>query len=308
MIGRALSHFKIGARLGKGGMGEVYRATDQRLARQVAIKLLPPECTESRDRLARFHREARVLASLNHGNIAAIHEIGEHDGVHFLVMELVEGETLSQRISRGPMPPRDAVELFLQIAAGLEAAHDRGIVHRDLKPDNIQITPDGTVKLLDFGLAKALGERSGMAAPEPDLAEAESTLSELGTFLGTPGYMSPEQIRGVEADQRADIWAFGCLLYEVLTGEAVFGGRTGGARIAAALAQDSRLDALPSSTPPALCRLLSRCLRKPREKRLHSIADARIELEDAIAELDRGLGREEPSRGADQPAALVRTF
>ncbi|MEE8367723.1 MAG: serine/threonine-protein kinase, partial [Thermoanaerobaculia bacterium] len=211
MIGTTLSHFKITAKLGEGGMGEVYRATDTNLDREVAIKVLPEDFTRDPERLARFEREAKVLASLNHPNIAAIYQVEEVDDVHFLVLELAAGEDLQKRLARGPIPLRESLTIGLNIAVALEAAHEQGIIHRDLKPANVKTTSDGGVKVLDFGLAKALEAQSASSSEELSRLDTLTNLSTPGALLGTPGYMSPEQISGIPADPRSDIWSFGCL-------------------------------------------------------------------------------------------------
>ena len=217
--GTRLGVYEVTAQIGEGGMGEVYRATDTKLKRQVAIKILPPSFAADPDRLARFQREAEVLASLNHPNIAAIYGLEESGGMTALVMELVEGDDLSQRIARGAIPLDEALPIAKQIAEALEAAHEQGIIHRDLKPANIKVRPDGTVKVLDFGLAKAM-EPAGATSPSVSQSPTITTpaMTQAGMILGTAAYMSPEQARGKTVDKRADIWAFGCVLYEMLTG------------------------------------------------------------------------------------------
>ncbi|MGK2856394.1 MAG: serine/threonine-protein kinase, partial [Thermoanaerobaculia bacterium] len=213
--GTKLAHYEIAAAIGKGGMGEVYRAKDTRLGRDVAIKLLPEEFTRDAERLVRFEREARLLASLNHPHIAAIHGLEEVDGARFLVMELASGEDLSVRLQRGPIPLRESIEIAVQIAEALEVAHEKAIIHRDLKPANIKVSDDGAVKLLDFGLAKALESEEG----ESDISNSPTMVraaTHAGVILGTAAYMSPEQARGKKADKRADIWALGVVLYEML--------------------------------------------------------------------------------------------
>ncbi len=223
LVGRTVLHYRIIDKLGEGGMGVVYRADDTKLDRQVAIKVLPDIFSGDPERLARFEREAKLLASLNHPNIAAIHGLEQADGKRFLVMELVEGETLAQRIAKGPLPVDEALEVCRQIAEGLEAAHEKGIIHRDLKPANVKITPEGKVKILDFGLAKAFQAEAAAAADHsPTITEV---MTRAGVILGTAAYMSPEQARGKPVDKRADIWAFGCVLYECLTGKRAFRGR-----------------------------------------------------------------------------------
>ena len=285
LIGRRLGVYEVVGALGAGGMGEVYRARDTELGRDVAFKMLPREFVADRDRLARFEREARVLAALNHPNIAAIYGLEPVDGVRALVLELVEGQTLGERIGDGGIGNwRSALAIARQIADALEAAHDKGIVHRDLKPANIKITPADVVKVLDFGLAKALDANAASAAAG---ASKSPTLTVGGTrqgvLLGTAAYMSPEQARGQSVDKRADIWAFGCVLYEMLTGRMAFAGATVSDHIAAILERDPDWAALPTTTPPAIQRLLRRCLEKDTKRRLHDIADARIEIDEAAA-------------------------
>lgn len=303
MIGRTLSHFQITGRLGEGGMGEVYRALDTSLDREVAVKVLPEAFTSDPERLARFEREAKVLASLNHPNIAAIHQVGRDDERHFLVMELVPGETLAERLARRPLTVETALSYALQIARALEAAHGRGVIHRDLKPQNVKIAPGGDVKLLDFGLAKAAG-----ADPRGEEPTEETTrdvqLTATGTILGTAAYMSPEQIRGESVDQRSDIWAFGCVLFEMLSGERPFGRRSDPDTLAAILREEVDPEALPRQTPDGVRQLVRRCLRKRVDQRLHHIADARIELEEAL----EGLGAAVPPAEAEtaRPAGAAR--
>jgi eukaryotic-like serine/threonine-protein kinase len=223
MIGKTLAHYEITSQLGKGGMGEVYQAKDRKLGREVAIKVLPEEFAKDTDRIARFQREAKLLASLNHPNIAAIHGLEESEGTNFLVLELVEGETLADQLKGGSIPVEESLRLALQIAEALEAAHEKGVIHRDLKPSNIKVTPDGKVKVLDFGLAKAFAGEQADRNPSnsPTLTY---TATQQGVILGTAAYMSPEQARGKSVDKRTDIWAFGCVLYEMLTGQAAFQG------------------------------------------------------------------------------------
>jgi eukaryotic-like serine/threonine-protein kinase len=261
-------------------MGEVYRARDGKLGRDVAIKVLPQAFAADGERLARFRREAKVLASLNHPNIAAIYGLEESGGVEALVLELAEGETLAERLAGGPLPAQEALEIARQIAEALEAAHERGIVHRDLKPANVKLTPAGQVKVLDFGLAKAyVGE-----APSPDISTSPTltaAATQAGVALGTAAYMSPEQARGKSVDKRADVWAFGAVLYEMLTGQRAFSGETISDTLAAVLKTEPDWRALPSSTPSAVRRLLARCLRKDPSRRLRDMGDARIEIEEA---------------------------
>jgi Tol biopolymer transport system component len=299
MIGQTLGHYSIEQELGAGGMGVVYRATDSKLGRQVAIKVLPEAFARQPARLARFEREAHMLASLNHPNIAAIHGLEECGGVHYLILELVPGLTLAKRLAEGPLSIAEALGVSRQIAEALEAAHEKGIVHRDLKPANVKITPEGKVKVLDFGLAKALGAPSlgDLDFSQSPTVTAEGT--EIGTVLGTAAYMSPEQARGRPVDKRTDIWAFGCVLFESLTRRRAFGGKTTSDCMAAVLAAEPDWDALPAATPANIRALLRRCLEKDPRKRLRDIGDAGIEIDDALA------GRESRAMPADQafPAA-----
>jgi serine/threonine-protein kinase len=279
--GDGFGPYQIDSFIGAGGMGEVYLARDGRLGRAVAIKVLPSSFAADRERLARFEREARVLAALNNPHVATLYGVEDVNSATVLVLELVAGETLAERIARGPIPPREAILLAIQLCDALGAAHESGIVHRDLKPANIKITADGVVKVLDFGLAKVGGGTSTDLSRSPTV-----TLSGAhdGVLLGTVGYMSPEQARGQVVDQRADIWAFGCVLYEMLTGKAAFSGDTVSDSIAAILEREPDWTGLPTTLPVALQRLLRRCLEKDVKRRLHDIADARIELEDALTE------------------------
>jgi eukaryotic-like serine/threonine-protein kinase len=272
LTGHRVGPYEVGPLIGSGGMGEVYRAHDSKLGRAVALKILPQEFARDADRRARFEREAKLLASLNHPHIGAIYGFEDRDDVYGLVLELVEGQTLAARLRSGPLSLPEALKIARQIASGLEAAHTKGIVHRDLKPANVMLTQDGTVKLLDFGLAKA---RSAAI-------DAETTGT--GVVLGTAAYMSPEQARGEDTDSRTDIWAFGCVLSEMLTAHKLFAGATASDTLAAILTRDPDWRLLPSSTPEAIVRLLGRCLEKDGDKRLHDIADARIEIDHAIAE------------------------
>jgi Tol biopolymer transport system component len=280
LIGCQLGAYDVVAHIGAGGMGEVYRARDTKLQRDVALKVLPALFLNDPQRLALFQREALVLASLNHPHIGAIYGFEEADGVRALVLELIEGPTLADRIAQVPISLDEACSIATQMAAALEAAHQRGIVHRDLKPANVKIRPDGTVKVLDFGLAKATADdgRIGSAAPTP-LAGGTGD----GVILGTTSYMAPEQARGRVVDKRADIWAFGCVLYEMLTGQPVFAGETVSDTIAAILTREPAWNHLPAGTPPAIRRLLRRCLEKDLGRRLHDIADARLEIDDTLA-------------------------
>jgi serine/threonine-protein kinase len=264
--------------IGRGGMGVVYKAEDTKLGRQVAIKVLPEAFTADPERLARFEREARVLASLNNPNIAAIYGVEEADGKRFLVLELVEGENLAERLSRGRLALEDTLEVCRQVAVGLKGAHERGIIHRDLKPSNVKITPEGNVKILDFGLAKAFHEQLS----EADLNKSPTITADMtrpGVILGTAAYMSPEQARGKVVDKRADIWAFGCILYECLAGKRAFPGETATESIAAMLRGEPDWSLLPANLPVNVRAVLGRCLQKDRNLRYHDIADAWIELE-----------------------------
>jgi len=272
-------------------MGEVWRATDTRLKRDVALKLLPPAFTEDAERLARFEREAQLLAQLNHPNIAAIHGLEESSGVRALVMELVPGPTLAERMAAGPLALADVLAIARQIAEALEAAHEKGIVHRDLKPQNVKVTGEGKVKVLDFGLAKAM-EPEGGAGSSADLARSPTLLNsptltaagtQLGMILGTAAYMAPEQARGGMVDKRADIWAFGVVVFEMLTGRAPFLADTVPDTLAAVLTRELDFDALPAATPPAIRRLLRRCLERNPRNRLRDVGDARIVLAETLA-------------------------
>ena len=284
--GTRLGPFEIRFALGAGGMGEVYRARDTTLNRDVAIKVLLPAVASDPDRLARLRREAHVLAALNHTNIAAIYGLEEGEGVRALVMELVEGPTLAERITTGAIPIEEAVPIARQIAEALDVAHEKGIIHRDLKPANIKVTPEGVAKVLDFGLAKASG---GDGANVDQTQSPTLTVAHTGegVLLGTPAYMSPEQVRGKTIDKRTDIWAFGCVLYQMLTARAPFVGETVSDTVAAILTREPEWRALPEATPASVRRLLQRCLEKDPKRRLRDIGDARIELDAAATETDR---------------------
>src|SRR5436309_14092847 len=289
--GTKVGPYEIVAPLGAGGMGEVYRARDSKLGREVTLKLLPPLFATDDDRVARFKREAQLLASLNHPHIGAIYGFEDADNVPALVLELVEGDTLYDRVRRGPLPLPEALAVAQQIADALDAAHRAGIIHRDLKPSNIKITPDGVVKVLDFGLAKALAaEGSGPDLSKSPTMTADGTIA--GVILGTAAYMSPEQARGQPVDKRTDIWAFGCLLFDMLTGSSAFGRETVTDTIVAVVGAEPSWKSLPADTPTAIRRLLTRCLQKDARRRLHDIADARIELDDAMTTaVERAPGR-----------------
>ena len=279
--GTRVGSYHIVSAIGVGGMGEVYRATDSRLKRDVAIKILPAEFAADGERVARFQREAQVLAALNHPGIASIYGVEDTVNVKALVMELVDGPTLADRLAVAPIPIDEALPIARQIAEAMAAAHAHGIMHRDLKPANIKVRDDGTVKVLDFGLAKALN-------PDPSSAGVShsptitSPATHAGVILGTAAYMSPEQARGKPLDTRTDVWSFGCVFYEMLTGKRPFGGDEVSDALASILAREPDFTALPPATPPAIRRLLQRCLHKDRRERLQDIGDARIEIRDAL--------------------------
>ena len=285
-IGARIAAYEVIAKLGEGGMGEVYRARDSRLQRDVAIKVLPANVAADAERLARFTREAQLLASLNHPHIAHVYGVEQDATTRALVMELVEGPTLADQIAGGAIPLEEALPIARQIAEALDAAHERGIIHRDLKPANIKLTADGTVKVLDFGLAKALGPgepigavRSSATEPTNSPTLTTPAVTQAGIILGTAAYMSPEQARGKAVDKRADIWAFGVVLYEMLTGRQLFAGETMSDTIAEVLKRDFDWSALPAATPPGVRRLLERALQRDPRKRLRDIGDAIAELD-----------------------------
>jgi len=309
VIGKTLSHYRIVEKIGAGGMGEVYRASDGKLGRDVAIKVLPEALARDPERMARFQREAQLLAQLNHPNVAAIYGLETDAGVTALVLELVEGPTLAERIRTGPVPPDEAISVARQVAEAIETAHERGIVHRDLKPANVKLTPDGVAKVLDFGLARALGAEpssaSGDSLDSPTLSPTLTSpvitgaLTGANVILGTAAYMSPEQARGKHVDKRSDIWSFGVVCWEMLTGRRLFEGETVSDTLAAVLKTDPDWDTLPAGTPEPLVRLLKRCLERDPRKRLRDIGEARIRLE--LWQTDPS-SLAEAAGGADAPA------
>ena len=279
-VGSRLGHYDVTALIGEGGMGQVYQATDTKLNRQVALKILPEAFAEDPDRLARFQREAQVLASLNHPGIAAIYGVEESGDTRALVLELVEGPTLADRIKQGPIPVDEALPIAKQIAEALEAAHEAGVIHRDLKPANIKVRDDGTVKVLDFGLAKALDTTpEGDPSQSPTLTAAAT---QMGVIMGTAAYMSPEQARGKPVDRRADIWSFGVVLLEMLTGRKVFEGEDVSMTLSSVLQREPDWSHLPSAVSPSISVFLHRCLEKDQKQRVHDVADVRLALEGAF--------------------------
>src|SRR5262245_49652468 len=297
-IGRGvrLGPYEVIAAVGAGGMGEVYRARDTKLNRDVALKILPAAFASEPDRLARFHREAQVLASLNHPHIGAIYGFEDSGETHALVLEFLDGPTLADRIAQGPIPIEETLPLATQIAEALEAAHEQGIIHRDLKPANIKLRPDGTVKVLDFGLAKltepGFGVRdSGFDGSLSPTITSPALMTGVGVILGTAAYMSPEQAKGRAADKRTDIWAFGCVFYEMLTGKRPFGGDDVTETVAALIRAEPDWTALPAATPAAVHELLRRCLQKDSRQRLRDIGDARIEVGSVVVHSDANTVR-----------------
>jgi serine/threonine protein kinase len=281
--GTQLGTYEIVAQIGAGGMGEVYQAHDTKLGRDVAIKVLPEAFAHDPERLSRFQREAKMLASLNHPNIATIYGLEHSNDTHYLVMELVSGETLADRIKRdGAVPIEEALKICAQVAEALEAAHEKGIIHRDLKPANVKVTPEGKVKVLDSGLAKAFaGETADSNPSQSPTLSAVATMQ--GVLLGTAAYMSPEQARGKEVDKRTDIWAFGCVLYELLTGKQAFQGEDITEILAAVVKTEPDWDVLPSTIPAKIRDLLHRCLQKDKTLRMQAAGDIRIEIGEVLA-------------------------
>src|SRR6266704_3012854 len=288
-VGTRIGPFLVRSSLGEGGMGVVFRALDTRLQRDVALKLLPDHLAGDPERLARFQREAQVLASLNHPNIAQIYGLEESDHTRCIVMELVEGETLQERLKRGPIPVDETLPIAKQIADALEAAHESGLIHRDLKPANIKLTADGRVKVLDFGLAKVFAPNTA----EMNLSNSPTLMSGSmpGVILGTAAYMAPEQAKGKNVDRRADVWAFGVVLYEMLTGRMLFSGETASETMAAVMMKEPDWTALPSKTLARVLGLLRGCLTKEPRNRLRDIGEARIAIEEVQtgAEVDAAV-------------------
>jgi serine/threonine-protein kinase len=303
MIGKKLAHYEVTAHLGSGGMGDVYRASDTKLSRDVALKILPEVFARDPERVTRFGREAKVLAALNHPNIATIYGLEESGGTHFLVLELVEGETLAERLGLGPIPAPEALHIARQIAEAIEAAHEKGVVHRDLKPANIKITPDGKVKVLDFGLAKAFASERGenLLSNSPTIS---ISATHSGVILGTAAYMSPEQAKGTApVDKRADLFSFGCILYEMLSGRRTFQGESLTEVLAGVLAREPDLNLIPSKLNPRITNLVRRCLEKDVKKRWQGIGDLRVEIESILAD-PQGL---EIKVAASKPQPLWKT-
>ena len=283
LVGTSISHYKVTEKIGEGGMGEVYRATDTKLNRDVALKILPEQFASDSQRMGRFQREAEVLASLDHPNIGQIYGIEEAGATKALVLQLIEGPTLADRIAQGPIPVEDALKIALQIAEGLEAAHEKGVIHRDLKPANIKVTPEGQVKILDFGLAKALeGE-----APDSSLSQSPTltnAATQAGVILGTAAYMSPEQAKGKAVDKRADIFAFGAVLYECLTGKRAFEGEDVSDTLASILAREPDWEVLQPNLHPRLREVLERCIEKDLKKRFRDVVDVVVDIEKVLAD------------------------
>jgi len=302
LVGQFIAHFRITEMLGAGGMGEVYRATDSRLNREVALKIVPPALASDEQRMLRFEREAQLLAALNHPHIATIHGLEVAGPTRALVMELVEGPTLADRIAQGPLPVEEALQIARQIAEALEYAHERGIIHRDLKPANVKVTEDGKVKLLDFGLAKAMEDSPAVQdiSSSPTLS---AVATKAGIILGTAAYMSPEQAKGKSVDRRADIWSFGVVLYEMLSGKSLYTGETAPETMAHVIMKEPEWSALPATTPARIRRLLERCLTKDPKRRLRDIGEARIAIEDYLAKPGEDAATSSVAGVAAAPAA-----
>jgi predicted Ser/Thr protein kinase len=308
-VGHSILHYEVTAELGQGGMGVVWKATDNTLGREVAIKVLPSAVSRDPVRLARLDREAKLLAALNHPNVASIYSLHESNGTRFLTMEYVEGDDLATRLARQPMPLPDVLSIARQIADGLEEAHEKGVVHRDLKPANVKITPAGKVKVLDFGLAKATGRDAGIERSETraDDGTASALTTRAGFVLGTAAYMAPEQTRGLPVDRRADVWSFGVLLFEMLSRQRPFEGATTTDVLSAVVANEPDWTRLPPATPPRLERLIRRCLVKDPRQRLRDIGEARLELEALIGGGDDAPAARPPgsSRRRDATMAIL---
>ncbi len=303
--GSKLGVYEVTAKIGAGGMGEVFRAHDTTLDRDVAIKVLPDAFATDPERLARFEREAKVLASLNHPNIAAIYGLEKSHDTRALILELVEGPTLQDRIAKGPIPLDEALPIARQIAEALEAAHEQGIIHRDLKPANVKVKDDGTVKVLDFGLAKALQpELSDLDAANSPTMTMTAAATKMGVIMGTAAYMSPEQAKGRQVDKRADIWAFGVVLFEMLTGQQAFAATDISQTLAFVLTREIEWSTLPSETPASVRRMLRRCVTRERKNRLADMSMARLEIDEADAAPETSGG--EATAPTAQPALWQR--
>jgi serine/threonine protein kinase len=286
--GSRLGPYEVVSLIGVGGMGEVYRARDTKLKRDVALKVLPDAFIGDHDRLARFQQEAEILASLKHPHIAGIYGVEEADGIQALVLEHVDGATLADRIADGPLPLDEALRIAQEIADALEAAHEHGVIHRDVKPANIKLLSDGSVKVLDFGLAKVLDPAAGGTERSESPTITSPALTRMGVILGTAVYMSPEQARGRDVGKRSDIWAFGCVLYEMLAGCRAFNGNDVSETLAFVITKDPDWNALPSAVPKAILTLLRQCLQKKARHRLRDVGDARLAIEDALGDLAAG--------------------
>ena len=302
--GRRLGQYEIVALIGAGGMGEVYRARDTKLGRDVAIKVIASAASAGADQMARFEREARILAALNHPHIGAIYGLEDVDGIRALVLELVEGKTLAERLAEARPSMPAALTIARDIAAALEAAHEKGVIHRDLKPANIKITPDGAVKVLDFGLAKVFA--SDDPAADPSRLPGLTFEDREGVIAGTAGYMSPEQARGAAVNKRADIWAFGCVVYEMLSGRPAFSGETRVDITAWIVERDPDWSALPADTPATVRRLLHRCLERDAARRLRDIGDARLEIDETLSASAAPLPRRPAPAASSRDAPVTR--